>query len=266
MKLFYRKYGEGPYLMILHGLYGSSDNWITIAKKLSDVFTVILPDQRNHGLSPHSEIHSYNAMADDLMDLVERLKIQKFLLAGHSMGGKTAMTFALKWPERLNGLLVADISPFSAGRNAPRSLQQHLEILNAVISADLKRASSRKQVETILSETIKSAGLRALMMKNLQREADGSFSWKINARIILDNLHGIMGEIDLRENNSAAGFPVVFLKGEHSDFISFSEYEEIRRIFPSAGFFEVKGSGHWLHTDNPDAVIEHLLMLGGVFK
>src|SRR5512133_2376601 len=112
MKLFCRKYGNGPPLIILHGLFGSSDNWVTIAKNLSDSFTVYLPDQRNHGQSPHSDVHDYDSMRDDLFELVNDLSLKKFFLAGHSMGGKTAISFALKWPEMLNGLLIADISPF----------------------------------------------------------------------------------------------------------------------------------------------------------
>src|SRR5674536_156004 len=113
MKLFYRKYGNGPPLIILHGLYGSSDNWITIAKSLSDSFTVYLPDQRNHGRSPHSPIHDYDSMRDDLFELANDLKLKKFFLAGHSMGGKTAISFAIKWPEMLDGLFIADISTFT---------------------------------------------------------------------------------------------------------------------------------------------------------
>ena len=112
MKLFYRKYGAGPSLIILHGLYGASDNWATIAKNLSERFTVYVPDQRNHGNSPHSDIHDYDSMRDDLYELAGDLKLKKFFLAGHSMGGKTAIAFAVKWPEMINGLLIADISPF----------------------------------------------------------------------------------------------------------------------------------------------------------
>lgn len=104
MKLFYRQYGEGPDLVILHGLYGSSDNWVTIAKKISSSFRVILPDLRNHGHSRHNESHDYDSMSSDLHELASDLGFRKFFLAGHSMGGKTAMTFAMKWPEMIDGL------------------------------------------------------------------------------------------------------------------------------------------------------------------
>jgi pimeloyl-ACP methyl ester carboxylesterase len=103
MKLFYRKYGNGPALIILHGLFGSSDNWVTIAKKISDKFTVYLPDLRNHGNSPHSDEQDYNLMRDDLHELVTDLNLKKFFLAGHSMGGKVAISFAIRWPEMLSG-------------------------------------------------------------------------------------------------------------------------------------------------------------------
>src|SRR5512140_483624 len=125
MKLFYRKYGNGPPLVILHGLYGSSDNWGTVAKKLSDSFTVILPDQRNHGQSPHSTVHDYDSMRDDLYELVKDLKVKKFFLAGHSMGGKTAISFAVRWPELLNGLIIIDVSPFTDEKNQAKVFNHH---------------------------------------------------------------------------------------------------------------------------------------------
>ena len=134
MKLFYRKLGNGPPLFILHGLYGSSDNWITIAKSLSKKFTVYIPDQRNHGKSDHSDIHDYDSMRDDLFELVSYLKISKFFLVGHSMGGKCAISFALKWPEMIYGLLVADISPFINENSNPGAYNQHLKILRTILS------------------------------------------------------------------------------------------------------------------------------------
>ena len=164
MKLFYRKYGEGPPLVILHGLYGSSDNWVTLAKKLSDSFTVYLPDQRNHGQSPHSETHDYDSMRDDLYEMVNDLALKKFFLAGHSMGGKTAISFALKWPEMLNGLLIADISPFTYETDGHSAYNQHSIILNAILSFDLNKISTRNEAEKLLSEKIPSEKERGLIL------------------------------------------------------------------------------------------------------
>ena len=260
MKLFYRKSGIGPYLIILHGLYGSSDNWITISRKLSDIYTVILPDQRNHGLSPHSDVHNYSALSEDIFELTEELKIEKFVLAGHSMGGKTAMNFALRWPEKLDGLLVADISPLAAGKNAETEYRQHSQILNAIIAADLSTASRREEVESMISASIKSSRIRELIMKNLQRNPDRSFRWKLNAQALLSNLDSIMGDIDPEHiyGRSVTGFPVIFLKGGLSDYISEESIEEIRKIFPAADFHEISGAGHWIQTDRPDEVINYL--------
>jgi esterase len=263
MKLFFRKYGNGPPLVILHGLYGSSDNWVTIARKLSDSYTVYLPDQRNHGQSPHSEIHDYESMRDDLFELADDLKLRKFFLAGHSMGGKTAISFALKWPEMLNGLLIADISPFSdeTGRQSVHS--QHSAILNAIASFDLKKISTRDEAESILREKISSEKVRGLILKNLQRSADNTFIWKLNATSLLKNLDKIMEGVERKFalSQQISGFPVIFLKGGDSDYIPKEDYKDILNVFPAAEIIEIPGAGHWIHADRPDDVIKNLKRL-----
>lgn len=260
MKLFYRKYGSGPPLFILHGLFGSSDNWSTIAKKLADTFTVYLPDLRNHGQSPHSDIHNYDSMRDDLYELVSGLSIEKFLLAGHSMGGKVAISFALRWPEMLNGLLVADISPFKDG-NADRSeYKYYAGILNTMLSLDLRAISSRSEVETALKKTPLPEYITGFILKNLRRTDGNNFEWKINAPSLLNNLNNIMRGID-RENvfsSQVTGFPVVFLKGKNSDYLPQVDYDDILKIFPAAEFVEIENAGHWVHSDNPDEVEKNI--------
>ena len=261
MKLFCRKYGSGPPLIILHGLYGSSDNWVSVAKSLSSRFTVYLPDQRNHGQSPHNPVHDYDSMKNDLYDLAGELKLQKFFLAGHSMGGKTAVNFALTWPDKLYGLLVADISPFVSEYGNPVSYAHHKNILDSILSIDFKSARTREVVEKLLSRTIDSDITRGFILKNLKRESDNSFSWKLNASALLENLGRIMEGIEPGDNYSEelSGFPVFFLKGEYSDYLPESDFPKIRRIFPAADFIIIPGSGHWIHADNPEAVRECLL-------
>ena len=193
MKLFYRKYGSGPPLIILHGLYGSSDNWVSVAKSISGRFTVFLPDQRNHGLSPHSDIHDYDSMKEDLYELVMDLRLSRFFLAGHSMGGKTAVNFALNWPEKLYGLVIADISPFAEKNRFQEEFNQNFQILNSMLNLKLSGITSRSDIESQLITTIGSEKVRGLMMKNLRREPDNSFSWKINATALLKNLDRIHG-------------------------------------------------------------------------
>jgi pimeloyl-ACP methyl ester carboxylesterase len=263
MKLFFRKYGNGPPLVILHGLYGSSDNWGTIARKLSDSFTVYLPDQRNHGQSPHSEIHDYDSMRDDLFELVNDLAIKKFFLAGHSMGGKTAISFALKWPERLNGLLIADISPFTYESDKHSESAQHSEILSAMLSFDLKKVSLRSDAESLLAEKITSEKIRGLIMKNLQRMPDNTFTWRVNVESLLKNLGKIMEGIERQAGFSQqiTGFPVIFLKGGDSDYIQPEDFRDILHVFPAADIIEVPGAGHWIQVDKPEEVVKYIRRL-----
>jgi esterase len=258
MKLFYRKFGEGPPLIILHGLYGSSDNWVTIAKKLSDSFTVYLPDQRNHGQSPHSEIHDYDSMRDDLYELVTELRLRKFILCGHSMGGKTAMAFAVKWPEMINALVVVDVSPFTNENNSQTVFKQHNAILKTILAIDLPAVRSRGDVEKLLTEKISSEKERGLILKNLQRNSGNLFTWKLNASSLFNNLDKIMSPLELRESFSQqiTGFPVVFLKGSYSNYLTASDVAEIRKVFPASEFVVIQGAGHWIQADKPDEVID----------
>lgn len=260
MKLFCRKYGDGPPLVILHGLYGSSDNWVTIAKKLGNSFTVYLPDQRNHGQSPHSQIHDYDSMRDDLFELAGDLNLKKFFLAGHSMGGKTAISFALKWPEMLNGLLIADISPFTNETGRQSIYVQHFTILNAILSFDLDKIWTRREAGNVLLEKIPSVKVRELILKNLQRTADNNFAWKLNAQSILKNLDKIMEGVERQTDFSQQiiGFPVIFLKGGDSDYIPAVDFRDIRNVFPAAEIIEIPGAGHWIHVDKPDEVVKNL--------
>ncbi len=263
MKLFYRKYGSGPPLVILHGLYGSSDNWVTIAKKLGETFTVYLPDQRNHGRSPHSDLHDYDSMRDDLHELITDLGISKFFLAGHSMGGKTAAAFAIKWPEMLNGLLIADITPFAGQPNAARAYERHLSILEAMNSLDPSLMKSRTEVEHALKKKIGSEKITGFIMKNLQRTHDNQFVWRINVSSLLMNLDRIMEGIDRRSaySKQVHGFPVIFLKGADSDYLLPSDYDDIKKLFPSAEIIEIKNAGHWLHADQPEATTNSFMKL-----
>lgn len=265
MKLFYRKYGAGPPLIILHGLYGSSDNWVTIAKNLSESFTVYLPDQRNHGQSPHSEKHDYDSMRDDLFELASDLKLKKFFLAGHSMGGKTAISFALKWPEMLNGLLIADISPFSDETARGSVYSQHYIILNAILTFELNKVSTRDEAEKALSGKIPSEKVRGLILKNLQRTNDNTFSWKLNAESLLKNLDKIMEGVERKTDYSQqiTGFPVIFLRGGESDYIPSADFRDILKVFPAAEIIEIPGAGHWIQVDRPDEVVKNLKRLLG---
>jgi len=265
MKLYRRKYGSGPPLIILHALYGSSDNWVHIAKRLSGSFTCYLPDQRNHGRSPHSSEHNYPVMSNDIDELAVELQLGKFFLAGHSMGGKTAIYYALKHPEKLSGLLVADISPFTTDTQYHRACKQHINILSTIIDSDLRGLSTRTEVESLIGDKIKSGRIRDFIMKNLERRPDSTLGWKLNARALFDNLSHIMEGIERpgTDTEPVTGFPVIFLKGELSDYLPDTDFRDIQRIFPSAELIKVRQAGHWIQADSPDKVAEGLLRLLG---
>jgi esterase len=256
MELFYRKYGSGPVLILLHGLFGSSDNWTSVAKKLEDKCTVILPDLRNHGMSPHSDTHDYESMSNDVHELAEKLSPGKFFLAGHSMGGKTAIRVALKWPGEINGLVIADISPFRTG-SADSEYRMHRSILETMLSIDLSQISTREQAEKMLSEKGFDARITGFILKNLHRKGSG-FEWRINAPSLMNNLEEIISPLDRSRADimRVTGFPVLFLKGERSGYLPESDYSDILKIFPAAEFRTISNAGHWLHADNPDEVVK----------
>ncbi len=263
MKLFYRSYGSGPPLIILHGLYGSSDNWLSVAKMIGDVYTVYLPDLRNHGQSPYSAEMNYDVMRDDLYELADQLKLDKFFLAGHSMGGKAAMAFALKWPEKLNGLLIADISPFTSEITGRSAYLRHRSVISAMLSLDLTVIKTRAEAESKLMKKIDSEKIRSFVLKNLQRSHKNTFSWKINVSSLLNNLERIMEGIDRSQiiNYRITGFPVIFLKGSDSDYINPEDYTDIQKIFPAAEIVEIHEAGHWLHADQPENIAINLRRL-----
>ncbi len=258
MDLYYREYGEGYPLIILHGLYGSSDNWISIAGKLSGSYRVILPDLRNHGRSAHEPVHSYEAMSKDLFDLAARLDIGRFILAGHSMGGKTAAYFARQWPEMLAGLIIIDISPFKARPGQSISGGMHELILKKMAETDPSEIKDRKEADRLFREISPSAKVRSFLLKNLHRNNKGVFEWRLNPGYLYDNLDKIYEGLDIPATDDPdhiSGFPVFFLRAMESDYISGDDYKPVQRLFPAAEIIEVPGTSHWIHAEKPGLII-----------
>ncbi|OQX79366.1 MAG: hypothetical protein B6D61_03650 [Bacteroidetes bacterium 4484_249] len=183
MKLFYRQYGEGQPVIILHGLFGISDNWVTIGKRLAENFEVYILDQRNHGQSPHSNTFNYYALADDLFEFIEDRQLINPVLIGHSMGGKVAMNFALENPSKVDKLLIVDM-----GIKQYAARQSHINIIEAMINVDFDKISSRNDVENIISGKIDSPRIKQFVMKNLYRIGKNRFGWRLNIQAIYDNL------------------------------------------------------------------------------
>ncbi|MFD2200229.1 alpha/beta fold hydrolase [Shivajiella indica] len=246
MKLNFKKTGQGEPLIILHGLFGSADNWFSIAKELESDFTLFLLDQRNHGDSPQSEDWNYDVMAEDLKEFMEDQQIDSAFLMGHSMGGKTAMNFAMRYPEKVRKLIVADIAP----RFYPLHHQHILEGLNAIPIETLK---SRKEADDILSQHIKIPGIRQFLLKSLGRGDNGGFVWKINLPVITEKIANV-GEA--LETDNTFSKPTLFMGGENSDYIRSEDKKEIESLFPNSHIIYIKNAGHWLHAEQPIAVVE----------
>lgn len=238
----FQKYGTGFPLIILHGLFGSLDNWQTVARKLAEHFSVYVVDQRNHGASPHSEVFNYQVMGEDLLEFMDSHDLHKAHLLGHSMGGKTAMQFALSHPERTEKLIVADIAP----KAYP---PWHVPIFEALLSLDLSRYRSRKEIGDALASGIPEAQLRQFLLKNLATNPDGSYRWKINLKGIYANYDALSGE--LATGGRTFEGPTLFIRGEHSDYILDSDEVSIRQIFPKAQFSIIQNAAHWLHAEKP---------------
>jgi esterase len=246
MHLVYHSYGDrGEALIILHGLLGSSNNWHTVAKKLGHTFRVFALDARNHGRSPHHESMTYEAMADDVREFMEEMSINSAFLLGHSMGGKTAMQFALRYPEKIQKLAVVDIAPRAYNR-------QHDYIFDAISSLDLHRFSRRSEIDTALSTKIPNETTRQFVMKNLVRDDTNRFRWTMNLPAILKHYDEINGAL-----NSSRPYdkPTLFIRSNKSGYITIEDEVQIKKVFPDARIIGLD-VGHWVHSEAPEEFVK----------
>lgn len=246
MNLNYIKSGSGPTLIILHGLFGMLDNWKTIAKSFELSFTVYLVDQRNHGKSPHTTQHSYQLMADDLKEFMQQQNISKTFLLGHSMGGKTAMQFSLNYPEMVEKLIVVDmgIKRYESG---------HDHVFEAIHAMDLNQVHSRNDAEKMLIEFIDAEGTRQFILKNLTRNADGTYHWKFNPEALTNNFETeILAPI---KTGRVFDKPTLFIRGERSPYILNEDWEAIQQLFPNSNLNTIENAGHWVHADQPEKLL-----------
>lgn len=244
MKLFFRRYGiEGDQpLIILHGLFGISDNWVTYGRRIADEgFNVIIPDQRNHGMSPHSDVFNYLAMTDDLFQFIEEENIKQPILLGHSMGGKVAMRFALEYPDIVKKLIVVDISLKAYGDRP-----HHRNIIEAMQSVELDTLKSRQEVEEHLKLRVKEIRIRQFLMKNLHWRDKDSLEWRINLSGISQNLNQMFDAIETSETFNK---PTLFIRGGASDYILPEDFPQIRWNFPYAEILTIEGASHWVHAE-----------------
>jgi len=234
--------GYGKPLLILHGFLGMSDNWKTIGLQFaSDGFQVHLLDLRNHGRSFHSDEFSYELMVQDVYEYCLANNLEKINMIGHSMGGKTAMLFAVTYPERIEKLIIADIGP----KFYPQHHQTILQGLNAV---DFSKKPSRSEVEEIMSHYITDFGTRQFLLKSLYWQEPGQLAFRFNLAVFNKKIEEIGKALP---ENAVFSKPTLFIRGGKSDYILNEDFENLKKHFPDSTIETIPDAGHWLHAENP---------------
>lgn len=249
MQLHFKQLGHGEPLVLLHGLFGSADNWLGVAPRLAEKFQVYLVDLRNHGQSPHAAEMSYPLMAADVAEFFTTHDLESASVIGHSMGGKVAMRFALDFPARVKKLIVVDMAPRAY---APA----HDHIFAALLALDLTAFESRARMEEALAPEIPSLNLRRFLLKNLGRDSAGKFYWKLNLSGIADN-YPHLGEV----LGAGGPFtkPALFIRGGKSNYLASADEAEIRRRFTGSEIQAIPAANHWVHADAPEEFLQLVL-------
>ncbi|MFT5113392.1 MAG: esterase [Parasphingorhabdus sp.] len=249
MLLNYQTSGYGPSILVLHGLFGNSGNWKSIAGKFSANYQVITVDLRNHGRSGWDNDVSYTVMASDIFELMDHLGLNQAILVGHSMGGKTAMTAALQSPQRISGLVVVDIAPVTYQHS-------HIDLINTLLSLDISSAKNRRDLDAIMAVKIPDSGLRMFFSQNLVFQ-NGSFTWRINLDALAHGMTDLTGfpEFDTESFSK----PSLFIYGENSDYVIDEYHHSIEVLFPKAVLEGIANAGHWVHAESPHKVATSIL-------
>lgn len=244
MQLHYQTLGQGQPLILLHGLFGSSDNWGTVARHFAQHYQVISVDLRNHGKSPHSESQTYTDMADDLLELCDALSLEHIHLLGHSLGGKVAIQFATSHPDRIEKLIVVDMA-LRAYADA------HTHLIDAMMAVDLTAVESRAEVDKALSSTIPQTMVRQFLLMNLIKP-ENNLTWRINLAAIKNNYPGLLQAVCEQTRYEK---PCLFIRGERSDYVQDADTAHIKNHFTNAQFASLT-TDHWVHAEQPQAFVE----------
>jgi len=240
MNLFFREAGHGVPLIILHGLFGSSDNWFSLSKVFAENFRVFTVDQRNHGQSPQSDIHNYSALTTDLEEFITQHQLKQPVVLGHSMGGKTAMNFAVHNPGMLSKLIVVDIMP----KKYP---VHHDSILEGLKAIDPGAIESRGAADAVLLDYVPDAATRQFLLKNLARKSEGGFEWRINLRALEANIEAMSEGLVFK--GQFAG-PTLLIKGASSNYYKPGDEQAAQAYFPNARWLTLD-TGHWVQAEKP---------------
>lgn len=251
MELAYREFGTGQPLVILHGLFGQSDNWNTLAKRFAEKgFHVFAVDQRNHGLSPHSDEWDYHVMAADLNEFIKFHNLEKPVLLGHSMGGKTVMFFEMLYAGVADKIIVADI--------APRAYEPHHDaVLKALNAVDFSDINTRKDAEAILGKYLTDFGTKQFLLKNIywKEDATKQMDWRFNLKIITQKYDNVGVEAPAGSSDT----PALFLKGEKSNYVTEEDEKDIAARFNHYKIETIANSGHWVHAEQPEAFFNSVM-------
>lgn len=250
MQLHHKFIGQGFPIVILHGLFGSLDNWMTSAKHLAEAgFMPVLIDLRDHGKSPHSEAINYQIMADDVMQFMEEHWMYEAIIMGHSMGGKVALTLADQYPQVVSKLIVVDISP-------RKYKEGHSDEFEALFSIDLSKLHSRKEAEEQLKQRLKNIDTIQFFLKNLARNPDNTFQWKFNLPLLYQDYANILDGVTF---HGIMNMPTLFLKGSMSPYIQKEDEVFIRQNFSNVAIETISNTGHWVHADAPEDFLKAVL-------
>ena len=245
--LAFERSGSGPPMIILHGLFGSSTNWKSIAQCLTKSYTVDRVDLRNHGASPWHDTMNYLAMADDVKQFIEQHQLEHPIVLGHSMGGKVAMVLAVRYPALVKSLIVVDIAPVTTDT-------RHASVVRALGNLNLLAVRGRRDAEVVLSYDVPDAGLRQFLLQNLIRRETG-YAWRINLRALADNMTMLA---DFPVLTGCYSGPTLFVRGGDSNYVEIKHEPVIQQMFPTSVIRTIAGAGHWLHAQKPREFLHEL--------
>jgi len=248
--MFSRIYGNGQPLIIIHGLFGMSDNWNSLGKIFSKNYNVHLVDLRNHGRSFHDEIFTFEAISKDLKNYITHHNLEKPIILGHSLGGKVAMHFCFKNKSLVSKLIVVDIAPKTY------NIDFHRNILSTLIDLQLNTFKSRNEIDLALSSSIKDSAIRFFLMKNIYRNASGFFAWRFNIKVLLNKIENIQ---DANFLIGTINTPTLFIKGTKSDYITKEDELLIQNHFNNVIIKEIQNSGHWVHAEQTNLFNKEVL-------
>jgi len=246
IRLNYQLYGEGEPLYLLHGLFGSNRNWLTIARQLTGAAQIVAVDLRNHGDSEHTDSMRYTEMADDVTALASSLGHKSINVLGHSMGGKVAMAMALQDPGLINRLIIVDIAPVVYN-------PKHDDLIAIMQALPVDRLGNRAEASELMARDIQDPVLRQFLLQNLVKDDKTGYRWRVNLNAIRNNYDNVRSFPTELQHLQFLG-PSLFIAGSRSEYVQPQHYQNITGMFPQAKIVTIEDAGHWVHADKPETV------------